>query len=85
MQHLQLQSLRPKTIEAYARAMRRIGQHFDYQVTALSAAQLTDYLIQSCASIECIRTIGSAYSLNTILSATRMSCLPSKKMSNNWL
>ena len=50
LQHLQLQGLRPKTIDAYARAMRRIGQHFDYQVSALSAAQLTDYFSQLKAS-----------------------------------
>jgi len=43
LQHLQLKGLRPKTVEAYARAMRRIGKHFDYQVSSLSAAQLTDY------------------------------------------
>jgi len=50
LQHLQLQGLRPKTIDAYARTMRRIGQHFDYQVSALSAAQLTDYFSQLKAS-----------------------------------
>ncbi|WP_197047262.1 site-specific integrase [Paucibacter sp. KBW04] len=43
LQHLQLKGLRPKTVEAYARAMRRIGAHFDYQVSALSPAQLTEY------------------------------------------
>ena len=43
LQHLQLKGLRPKTIEAYARAMRRIGAHFDYQVSALTQAQLADY------------------------------------------
>ncbi|TDM08999.1 MAG: hypothetical protein C4K60_06480 [Ideonella sp. MAG2] len=32
LQHLQLKGLRPKTVEAYARAMRRIGEHFDYEV-----------------------------------------------------
>ena len=50
LQYLQLQGLRPKTIEAYARAMRRIGQHCDYQVTALSADQLSDYFTQLKAS-----------------------------------
>lgn len=43
LQHLQLKGLRPKTIDAYARAMRRIGVHFDFEVSALSPAQLTDY------------------------------------------
>lgn len=43
LQHLQLKGLQPKTIDAYARAMRRIGAHFQFEVTALSPAQLTDY------------------------------------------
>ncbi len=43
LQHLHLMGLRPKTIDAYARAMRRIGAHFDFQVSALSPAQLSDY------------------------------------------
>jgi len=43
LQHLQLKGLRPKTIEAYARAMRRIGTHFQFDVSALSPAQLADY------------------------------------------
>ena len=43
LQHLQLKGLRPKTIEAYARAMRRIGSYFDFQVSALTQAQLVDY------------------------------------------
>ena len=43
LQHLQLKGLRPKTIDAYARAMRRIGTHFNFEVSALSPAQLIDY------------------------------------------
>lgn len=46
LQHLQLKGLRPKTIEAYARAMRRIGAHFQFEVTTLSPAQLADYFTQ---------------------------------------
>jgi integrase/recombinase XerD len=46
LQHLQLQGLRPKTIDAYARAMRRIGAHFGYQVSALTPAQLSEYFTQ---------------------------------------
>jgi integrase len=46
LQHLQLKGLRPKTIEAYARAMRRIGTHFNFEVSALSPAQLSDYFTQ---------------------------------------
>lgn len=46
LQHLQLKGLRPKTIEAYARAMRRIGAHFQFEVSALRPAQLADYFTQ---------------------------------------
>ncbi len=40
---LKLKGLRPKTIEAYSRAIRRIGDYFDYQIDNLSEQQLTDY------------------------------------------
>ncbi len=30
LKHLKLKGLQPKTIDAYARAMRRIGEYFDY-------------------------------------------------------
>lgn len=43
LKHLQLKGLQPKTIEAYARAIRRIGEHFEYQIDDLSEAQLLDY------------------------------------------
>ena len=43
LQHLKLKGLRPKTIEAYARAIRRIGDYFDHQLHDLSEAQLLDY------------------------------------------
>jgi site-specific recombinase XerD len=42
-QHLKLKGLQPKTIDAYTRAMARIGQYFNYQVDDLSECQLTDY------------------------------------------
>ena len=35
LKHLKLKGLRPKTIEAYSRAIRRIGKHFDYQIDSL--------------------------------------------------
>ena len=41
--HLKLKGFQPKTIEAYSRAMRRIGAYFDYQISDLSEQQLTDY------------------------------------------
>jgi len=43
LQHLKLKGLQPKTLDAYSRAIRRIGQYFDYQINALSEDQLTHY------------------------------------------
>ena len=43
LQHLRLKGLQPKTIEAYARAIRRIGGYFDHQLQDLSEAQLLAY------------------------------------------
>lgn len=43
LQHLTLKGLRPKTIEGYARALRRIGKYFNHQVEDLSEAQLLAY------------------------------------------
>jgi site-specific recombinase XerD len=43
LKHLRLKGLRPKTIEAYSRAIRRIGAYFDHQIEELSEQQLTDY------------------------------------------
>ena len=43
LKHLRLKGLRPKTIEAYARAIRRIGKYFDYQIESLSEQQLSEY------------------------------------------
>ena len=35
LQHLKLKGPRPKTIEAYSRAIRRIGERFDHQIDHL--------------------------------------------------
>jgi len=43
LKHLQLKGLQPKTVEAYARAIRRIGAHFNYRLENLSEGQLLDY------------------------------------------
>ena len=43
LKHLKLKGLQPKTIDAYARGMRRIGEYFSYQVDALSEDQLIEY------------------------------------------
>jgi hypothetical protein len=42
LKHLKLKGLRPKTLEAYARAIRRVGQYFDEQIEQ----QLTDYFTE---------------------------------------
>ena len=43
LKHLQLQGLQTKTVDAYARAIRTMGEHFDWEIDTLSADQLTDY------------------------------------------
>ena len=43
LKHLQLKGLQPKTIEAYTRAIRRMGKYFDQQIDDLTDAQLLDY------------------------------------------
>ena len=40
LQHLKLKGLQPKTIDAYSRAIRRIGLAFDYRIDNLSRQQL---------------------------------------------
>jgi len=46
LQHLTLKGLQPKTIDAYSRAVRRVGAYFAHQIDDLNAAQLTDYFSQ---------------------------------------
>lgn len=43
LKHLKLKGLQPKTIEAYSRAIRRVGDYFDHQIDDLTEVQLTDY------------------------------------------
>ena len=50
LKHLKLKGLRPKTIDAYSRAIRRIGKHFDHQIDNLSEGQLTEYFTDLLAS-----------------------------------
>src|ERR1017187_1678599 len=50
LQHLKLKGLQPKTIEAYSRAIRRIGDHFYHQIDSLTEHQLTDYFTELVAS-----------------------------------
>jgi integrase/recombinase XerD len=50
LKHLKLKGLQPKTIEAYSRAIRRIGERFEGQIDDLTEAQLTDYFTELMAS-----------------------------------
>ena len=50
LQHLKLKGLQPKTIDAYARTIRRMGDYFDHQIDALSPSQLTEYFSDLIAS-----------------------------------
>ena len=50
LKHLKLKGLQPKTIDAYARTIRRMGDYFDHQIDNLSPAQLTDYFHDLVAS-----------------------------------
>ena len=50
LQHLKLKGLQPKTIEAYSRAIRRIGERFDGQIDNLTVQQLTDYFTELVTS-----------------------------------
>ena len=43
VKHLRLKGLRPKTIEAYSRAIRRVGLYFQYRIDNLTTDQLLDY------------------------------------------
>lgn len=46
LKHLKLKGLQPKTIEAYARAIRRIGARFDRRIDDLTEPQLTNYFTE---------------------------------------
>ena len=50
LQHLKLKGLQPKTIDAYSRAIRRMGAYFDFAIDDLSAQQLTHYFSDLVAS-----------------------------------
>ena len=50
LKHLKLKGLQPKTIDAYARAVRRIGEYFSYRVDALSADDLAGYFTDLLAA-----------------------------------
>ena len=50
LKHLLLKGMQPKTIDAYARAIRRIGKRFDYQIDSLCEQQLAEYFTELLAS-----------------------------------
>jgi site-specific recombinase XerD len=50
LKHLKLKGLQPKTIEAYSRAIRRVGDYFGHQIDDLSEAQLTNYFTDLVAT-----------------------------------
>jgi site-specific recombinase XerD len=50
LKHLKLKGLQPKTIEAYSRTLRRVGDTFAHQIDDLTVAQLTDYFSDLVAS-----------------------------------
>jgi integrase/recombinase XerD len=50
LKHLKLKGLQPKTIEAYSRAIRRIGERFSHRIDTLTRAQLTDYFSELVGS-----------------------------------
>jgi len=50
LQHLKLKGLQPKTIEAYSRAIRRIGERFEGRIDHLTEQQLADYFTELVAS-----------------------------------
>ena len=48
--HLRLKGHRPKTIAAYERGVRRLGEYFDYDIVDLTEQQLLDYFAELQAS-----------------------------------
>ena len=50
LKHLKLKGLQPKTIEAYSRAIRRIGGRFDHQIDSLTEQQLMDHFTELVTS-----------------------------------
>jgi integrase/recombinase XerD len=43
LRHLRLKGLRPKTIEAYSRGIRRMGEYFEHRIDELTGEQLSRY------------------------------------------
>lgn len=45
LQHLTLKGLQPSTIDAYSRAIRRVGNFFNYHIYDLTEQQLVDFFV----------------------------------------
>jgi len=45
LNHLTLKGLQPKTIDAYSRAVRRLGNYFNHQIRDLTEDQLIEYFV----------------------------------------
>jgi integrase/recombinase XerD len=50
LKHLKLKGLQPKTIDAYSRAIRRIGERFEHRIDSLTEPQLTEYFSELVVS-----------------------------------
>jgi len=58
LQHLKLKGLQPKTIEAYSRAIRRIGEYFEHQLHDLSEQPLLDYFTRLLSTLTWFNRLG---------------------------
>ena len=54
--NLKRRGLQPKTVDAHARAIRRMGQYFSHRIDKLSGEQRTDYFSELITTHSCIRT-----------------------------
>ena len=46
LKHLKLKGLQPKTIDVYARAIRRLGAYFDYRIVVQGCGIKKEYAAQ---------------------------------------
>lgn len=91
LQHLRLKGMRPKTIEAYSHAIRRLGERFGWRIAELTDTQLIDHfsaLLQShsWSSVKhdlygykfyCTHVLGRPFALNpSLIKPPRVQRLP---------
>ena len=90
LRHLKLKGLQPKTIEAYSRAIRRLGVYFDHRIDALSGEHLSRYFsdllaTHSWSSVKLdlygykfytVHVLGRPWVMPTLLKAPRTQRLP---------